>query len=71
MMEAVYTISQIKELWDDYQAAKAWRVLRAGKWKIYRKAPDTTDGATRAEMVDLKNYIDFPKFIEIQDNMGR
>ena len=65
IMDEVYTLPQIKERWEDYQKAKAWRVLRGGKWRVYKKAPDTTDGATRAEMIKLKDHISFPKFIEV------
>jgi hypothetical protein len=64
-MEETYTISQIKDLWNDYQTAKAWRVLRDGKWKVYKKAPDTTDGATSAEMIRIKDHVSFPKFLEV------
>lgn len=67
-METVYTLPQIKDLWDEYQNAKAWRVLRGGKWKVYRTAPDTTDGATEARMVNLKDHVSFPKYLEVFHN---
>ena len=63
-MEEVYNMTQIKELWQEYKEAKAWRVLRDGKWKLYKKAPDTTSGATRCEMINVKEHIEFPKYIE-------
>ena len=66
-MDKVYTLPQIKERWEDYQKAKAWRVLRDGKWKVYLKHPNTTDGATKAEMILLKDKISFPKFLEMFD----
>lgn len=64
-MDAVFTMSQIKDLWEGYQGKKAWRVLRNGKWKLYTKNPDTTGGATRAEMVKLKDHMSFPKYLEV------
>ena len=66
-MEAVYTLPQIKELWEAYQNAKAWRVLREGKWKIYRKSPNIEDGVTKCEMIKLKDKMSFPKFMETFD----
>jgi hypothetical protein len=64
-METVYTKAQIKETWDEYQKAKAWRILREGKWKLYTKSPDTTNGATKATMVNVKDHISFPKYMEL------
>jgi len=64
-METVYSLDQIKEYWEEYQTKKAWRVLRGGKWKVYLKAPNTTDGATKAEMINIKDKVSFPKFLEM------
>lgn len=64
-MDQVFTIGQIKDAWTEYQEKKAWRVLRDGKWKLYLKNPDTTDGTTRAEMVKLKDHMSFPKYLEV------
>jgi len=66
-MEKVYTAIQIKEAWDAYQDAKAWRVLKEGKWKIYRKSPNIEDGVTKCEMVNLKDKMSFPRFLETFD----
>ncbi len=63
-MDQVFTISQIKERWTEYQDKKCWRVLREGKWKLYLNRPNTTAGATRAEMVKIKDHMSFPKFLE-------
>lgn len=64
-MQEVYTFAQIKEFWNLYQNTKAWRVLRDGKWKLYKKSPDTGDGATKVTMIHVKDHMEFPKFIEV------
>uniref|UniRef100_A0A6H1ZKH9 Uncharacterized protein n=1 Tax=viral metagenome TaxID=1070528 RepID=A0A6H1ZKH9_9ZZZZ len=56
------SIEDIKIKWEDYQLAMGWRILKEGKWKIYKK-PDI-DGAIRCEMVKLKDYISFPEYLE-------
>ena len=63
-MDEVFTISQIKERWEAYLSAKGWRVLKEGKWKLQFKSPDLTGGATKAEMVKIKDYMSFPKYLE-------
>ena len=65
MSDQVFTLDQLKERWEDYKEAMAWRVLREGKWKVYTKRPETTDGATRCEMVKIKEHMSFPKYLEV------
>ena len=63
-MSDVFTMDQIREKWAEYRAAQGWRVLRDGKWKLYMSKPDLTGGATRAEMIHIKNHLSFPKYLE-------
>ena len=68
-MDEVYTLAQIKEHWEEYKAKQAWRVLRDGKWVIKMKAPEPgKEAMTRCEMVKLKDYVSFPKFLEAFKN---
>jgi hypothetical protein len=57
-------MTQIKASWETYQKANCWRVLRGGKWTVSMGKPDTTGGATRVEMVKVKDHLSFPKYLE-------
>jgi hypothetical protein len=68
-VEAVtYTLGQIKDLWSEYQSTYGWRVLRGGKWAFSLTAPDTSGGASKAEMLQVKNHYSFPKYLELKKN---
>ena len=60
-----YTLQDIKDAWETYRKAKGWRVLRAGKWTLYMGKPDTTDGATSVEMINIRHFVSFPKYLEM------
>ena len=62
-----YTMPDIEAHWEIYRKAKGWRVLRNGKWTIYMDRPDTTDGATRVDMVNIRHFVDFPRFLKLME----
>jgi len=59
-----FTIDQIREQWTKYKDAFGYRVLRDGKWKFYMRKPDLSGCPTRCEMVKVRNYMSFPKYLE-------
>jgi hypothetical protein len=67
-MNKSYTLDQIKALWDEYQTTYGWRVLRGGKLDFTLTAPDTSGGATRTDMVQVKQHYSFPKYLELKAN---
>ncbi len=70
MSEPIYTQPQIEEAWTDYNTEQILRVLKDGKWTAYDETgnPDLRaylqDGATRAELVNLKTVMSFPKYLK-------
>ena len=65
-----YNQAQIDKAWSEYRKAKAWRVLRGGEWYLQFTNPDLSM-ATRAEMVDVRAYMGFPKWLERQNGRKR
>ena len=66
MSEPIYTQPQIEEAWTEYNAKQVLRVLKDGQWKIYDKTlinPNAI-GGTRAELVNLKTVMSFPKYLK-------
>jgi hypothetical protein len=61
----VFTIDDIKNAWSKYRKEKAWRVLRAGEWTLCFKTPVTGDGVVRAEMINLRQEMSFPKYLKM------
>lgn len=64
----IYTYNVILEAWEDYKRAKAFCVLRNGKWTNVplvdgRLVPDFA-GATQTRLRDLKDVMDFPEYLE-------
>ena len=63
-MDNVYTSDQIKEAWDSYQSMKVLKVLKDGKWKVYKNISVSRIDATKAEVVKINTVMSFPKFLE-------
>jgi len=63
-MDNVYTSDQIKEAWDSYQSMKVLKVLKDGKWKVYKDISVARIDATKAEVVKINTVMSFPKFLE-------
>jgi len=64
--DKIFTLSEITDLWSEYSAGKVLRVMRGGKWEFIPmngKGIPRIEG-TRAEVVDLKKIMPFPKFLE-------
>uniref|UniRef100_A0A6H1ZG78 Uncharacterized protein n=1 Tax=viral metagenome TaxID=1070528 RepID=A0A6H1ZG78_9ZZZZ len=61
-MKKKYTIGEIREKWSEYKLALGYRVLVDGRWAIVKKLD--TSGATRAEMIKVKDHVSFPEYLE-------
>jgi hypothetical protein len=64
-----YTLDDILRAWKDYTGAKAYCVLRNGKWEEKPLVDgvnfqDKIAGATSAKIRPLKDVMDFPNYLE-------
>ena len=60
-----YNLTEIKVYWDTYWKTTGLRYLTNGKWKYdFSGKPPKHINATKAELVRLRNFITFPKFLE-------
>lgn len=58
-----YSLDELKVLWPSYDKAKTMRVLRDGKWEV-TESRGMIPGATRAEVIPLKQVRTFPEWLE-------
>jgi len=65
-MDEVYTLSQIKEHWKEYQAALRYKVLIGGKEHVRKVAPDPAkENVTKCVMAKACKLMGFPKYLEM------
>jgi hypothetical protein len=65
-----YTIQQIKDHWEKYEAAQVMSYLKSGKWNDKEVSPNrnavmpVVEGATSIKYQKLKNVMSFPEYLE-------
>jgi hypothetical protein len=62
-VKRTFSLSEIEVYWKDYEDAYRLRVLKDGKWELW-KLNEKPEGCIRAEKVKLKGYMTFSEYLK-------